>query len=371
MNPFKVHGYEGAEYFCNRTKETEELKQNMLNGRNTVVYGWRRLGKSALIWHVLDKLKKQKFACIYADLYGTNSIAEANEAIVDAIVKSGYNSKTGFTNSLTKLLGSLGATLSFDSYSGMPKINFGITNSNPHTGEQNLNTLIQYIKDNYKNTVVVLDEFQSITEYSDKINPEAIFRGIMQENPQIRFVYSGSNRHLMMSMFSDSNRPFYSSCAHMLIEPIYLEDYTPFIQKWMKKGGIKIEAEHIEQAYNWANGQTFYVQLVCNMLYNRGENVTQEILVDTFRRCIDQQTPYFQNIHEMLTQKQRQIMQAIAQENVVESPTSQGFTNKYGLGATSSISRVINSLESKTLIIKTSEGYRIHDALLSRWYEQL
>lgn len=371
MNPFKVLGYEGPEYFCNREVETEALVQNMLNGRNTVVYGWRRLGKSALIMHVLEKLKKKGFASVYVDLYGSNRIQEANELIADAIVKGGFNKKKGLAQSITQLIGSLGATLSFDSYTAMPKLSFGINNTRTQNSEQHLGSLINYLKEQHQNVVVVLDEFQSITEYKDKINPEATFRSIMQQNPQVRFIYSGSNRHLMMSMFSDSNRPFYSSCSHLSIEAIHLDDYTKFIQKWMKKGGLSIEKQHIEKIYQWANGQTFYVQLVCNMLYNRAENVTNENLMETCGKCIEQQSSYFQNIHGLLTHKQQQIMEAIAKETVVDAPTSHAFITKYGLGAASSVTRAMNSLEQKTLIIKTPEGYRLHDALLSRWYERM
>lgn len=46
VNPFIYEGYEGPEYFCDRTVETEDLIANLQNGRNTTLVSPRKIGKT-------------------------------------------------------------------------------------------------------------------------------------------------------------------------------------------------------------------------------------------------------------------------------------------------------------------------------------
>ena len=367
MNPFQTTGYISPQYFCNRIPETETLLSNVKNGRNSVLYGWRRLGKSALLWHVIYKLKKAKYQCIYIDLFGTKTMEQANKMMSQAVVEQGLK-KTKITEKISRLLGQLGASLTFDPYTAMPKVNFNVNASTEQSGEQNLQTLVSYLDQEYSNVVIVIDEFQQIISYKEGINPEAIFRSVMQRFPKVRFVFSGSHRHLMLSIFSDQNKPFYRSCELMDVLPISMEHYHPFIARWMKKAGVAIDKATTQQIYDWANGQTYYVQLVCNKLYGLQLPITTSLLRKVFSDCVQQDAPYFQSIHELLTLRQKQLIQSIAREKLVGSPTGQQFLKKHNLSSPSSVRRTLSSLEDKHLVIKDTNGYRLQDTLLAHWY---
>ena len=69
-NPFIYEGYEGADYFCDRTEETEKLIVSMQNGRNITLVSPRKIGKTCLILHTFNRIKQldKDAVCIYTDL---------------------------------------------------------------------------------------------------------------------------------------------------------------------------------------------------------------------------------------------------------------------------------------------------------------
>ena len=48
-NPFVTKGNAGAEYFCDRVRETEQLVELTTNGNNIALISPRRVGKTDLI----------------------------------------------------------------------------------------------------------------------------------------------------------------------------------------------------------------------------------------------------------------------------------------------------------------------------------
>ena len=48
-NPFVTTGYAGAEYFCDREKETADIIRYLTNGNNVALISPRRYGKSDLL----------------------------------------------------------------------------------------------------------------------------------------------------------------------------------------------------------------------------------------------------------------------------------------------------------------------------------
>ena len=69
-NPFVYKGYEGEKYFCDRTEESERIISALENGSNITLISPRRIGKTGLIKHVFQQIKKvhKDAICIYIDL---------------------------------------------------------------------------------------------------------------------------------------------------------------------------------------------------------------------------------------------------------------------------------------------------------------
>ena len=59
-NPFVTKGYAGADYFCDRVKETEDLVKLLTNENNMALISPRRLGKTDLIHHCFAQKEIQE-----------------------------------------------------------------------------------------------------------------------------------------------------------------------------------------------------------------------------------------------------------------------------------------------------------------------
>lgn len=97
-----------------------------------------------------------------------------------------------------------------------------------------LDEIFHYLEQADKPCLVSIDEFQVIDRYPEK-NVEAILRTHIQHCSNAKFIYAGSQRHMMGEIFMSPARPFYQSTAVMELHPIEMRIYTQFIKNILMK----------------------------------------------------------------------------------------------------------------------------------------
>lgn len=225
MNPFITTGYVGPEYFCDRIEETKALTDLLMNGNNVALMSPRRYGKTDLIRHCFGQKEiSERYCTFIIDIYSTKSLAEMTErmgkSILDTLKPKGTQAWSKFVNALSSLKGGI----SYDA-AGVPSWTLKIGDlGNPKT---TLDEIFAYLSNAEKPCLVAIDEFQQITNYADK-NVEATLRTYIQYCPNAKFVFSGSHREMMGSMFTSSARPFYQSATIINLPPIREELYAEF-----------------------------------------------------------------------------------------------------------------------------------------------
>ncbi|MCH7401385.1 ATP-binding protein [Belliella kenyensis] len=368
-NPFILNTYHGKAYFCDREEDLIRLEEHIRNGRNIVLYAWRRLGKSALVHRFFEELESSgDYETVYVDFLGAISMDDAVNELAKAIFERFGKTKTGLHATIQKMISSIGATVGFDPISGTPTLNIGV-NSSPKE-EQSLHALGEFLNERKKKIVVAIDEFQQVSTYNES-NAEAIFRAWTQKFPSIRFIFSGSHRGMMTEMFLEKNRPFYHSAQLLSLNPIPAEKYIPFIQGHFQAKKKSISEEIIHSIIHWARGQTYTIQLICNYLYSQCQEVKLTDVERVKADILGQQQAIFANFPKMLTKTQWKVFQAIAKEEPLQNPLSKDFINKYRLGATSSVSTAIKSLQKQELVVVDDDIYLVHEVLLARWMARL
>jgi len=368
-NPFLLTGFYDREYFCDREQEIKTLSEHFDNERNVVLYSWRRMGKTALIKYFMTILEtEKKTETVYVDLLGTRDMEAAIRRITLAVYDRFGKTSSGLSATFQKLLGKTGVEMSFDPIYGTPIFSIGFSNRGGI--EKTLESIGAFLDNRNKQVLIALDEFQQITGYSGE-DGEAVFRSWMQSFPGLRFIFSGSHRKMMVSMFSEKNRPFYRSTQLLQLDPINKVHYQEFILSHFKTNGKTIDQTSIGAIFAWSRMQTYCIQLVCNKLYGQYGNIIPEDLRQVYKEILDQESLLFAGFSKLLTNMQWKVMLAIAKEEPLVNPLSKDFVNNHKLGAVSSVSTALTRLQKNELVIEEEGSYYVHDVLLARWLQSL
>ncbi len=367
LNPFLTKGYLGAEYFCDREEESAKILSAINNGRDLVIYGRRRMGKSALITHVYHKLGKKSLN-VWVDLLPTNNMNDLVSYTASAILRS-INNDTSIGKKVWDGIKSLRPAMTFDELSGQPTVSFDITKEELRI--KTFGELIQVLTNTKKKIVLAFDEFQQIQNYEEK-NVEAQLRTMLQTLPNISFIFSGSDQHMLMQMFENKDRPFYSFGQYMRLDRIEPNLYLAFIQSHFKKGKKKISDENIREIIEWCNYRTFNIQMVMNRLYSLDK---KNLEIDDIRlvkeTILREKDEIYYTIRRLVTPGQWRVIEAFAKEGEIEAPYGKYFMKKYGFTNSSIIRRAVQTCLENNIFYNVYNNeksyYEIDDIFLRRW----
>jgi hypothetical protein len=365
--PFPTSGYFGGEYFCDRVAELESLKRNLHGGSSTTLVALRRMGKTALIRHLQTELSKE-YLSLYVDILPTESMPDLLNSLATGIARMDTE-HSGWGKKAWKFLKSLRPVVSYDNLSGMPTLSLN------QTSEQGLRTMEEifgFLERQPKPVILAIDEFQQILHYGEK-NVDAWLRSRIQELKNVRFIFSGSQQHLINELFADPSRPFYRSAQFLKLEKIERDTYHAFIAEKFNEHSKKIGDETIVSMLDWTMGYTYYVQLLCNRVFlSSGKQVPPELWKEEAMRLLKEQEFMFYSYREGLTSAQWNLLKAVARDGVVNAPTSQDFASRHGLGTSATILRSLKTLQKKELVFRDLDlqgnpYYGVYDVLFSRW----
>ena len=235
-----------------------------------------------------------------------------------------------------------------------------------------MDEIFAYLKQADKPCIVAIDEFQQIGNYAEK-NVEAILRTKVQHCQNARFIFAGSQKHIMMNMFNSPARPFYQSVNMMQLKSIPLTEYKAFVERLFLENEKRIEEELIDEVYNFFEGHTWYIQLMFNELYiltGKGELCSRSLQTIALTNILQMQDFTYQEIFSRLPEKQKEVLIAIGKEQKAIGVTSGKFIKKYKLSTPSSVQSALKGLLEKNLVSQEQNQYEISDKLLGVWLQK-
>jgi len=369
-NPFLTKGYISPEYFCDREDETAAILSAIKNGRDIILYGKRKLGKSALIKHVFHKLGA-KTLTTWVDLLPSENFGDFLTLTATAVMNT-YEESDPVYKKLWEGMKRLRPTLTYDEVSGTPNVSFDLNDATARINT--FSELIKLLSKISKKVVIALDEFQQIQQYPEE-NIEEHLRTLLQSLPNVTIIFSGSDQHMLLDMFNQIDRPFYDFGQHLKLGPIDSDKYVDFIETQFKKHKRSIDRGDIYNYIEWCNHRTMNIQVLSNRLFStQYKKITKEHISHMKETILKEKEDIYYTLRRLVSKGQWKVITAFAQEGKVYEPYGKKFMQKYGFTNSSTIRRVVQFCLDRGLLYRSQDGeesfFEIDDVFLRRWVER-
>ena len=345
-NPFIVSGSIDPEYFCDRRNESARLIKSLTNGNNVVLMSPRRMGKTGLIQFCYGRSK----------LSGYHRLASSDRRMVSLLIRT---------------LKSISGKLGFDPVSGLPA--FSLELGDIDRPEYTLEEIFTCLQEAGKPCIVAIDEFQQVAKYPEK-NIEALLRSHIQRISNAKFIFAGSERHLMQEMFTSSARPFYQSADMLELGPIERSTYIDFVTGHFSSRNRTIEKETAGEVYDLFEGNTYCMQRTFNESFADtpdGETCTPGTTSHAIRSIITLLEPTYREILSNIPEKQKELLYSIAIDGKAESITSAAFIRSHGLASASSVQAASKKLLEKGLVTVIDGTWSLNDRFFAMWIREM
>ena len=362
-NPFSYSDIVTGEAFCNREKEKQDLIYYAQNSQNVLLYSHRRMGKTSLVHEVIHRLKrlKPKVSSVYIDLYGT--LDENN--FIDAIL-TGLTQIESKLERIFKQVAGLKITGSVDPVTGIPSLSASIKpKEKPQYLERVLQVLASYSEK--QKLLVVFDEFQEIARYSEEGFVKRL-RKVVQGHGNISYVFSGSQKHLLIQMFDSATQAFYKMARSYPLRKIEMKDYIGWAQKLFKKKKITLNKEIVMNIVERCDYQPMYIQQFLFDLW-RSNHIDVAILEDIESSIISSQKNQFIVLWNLLTQNQKKALRMVAETEGEGIYTAERLLQA-GFNSGSVLQSALSALMEKEILSKNNT-YQFQDAMLKKWILRL
>ena len=358
-NPFFFGGLVFKENFCNRKQEIKELKSDIKNGQNVLIYAPRRFGKTSLIYRVKEELEDFKF--LYIDFMTITSIEEFINIYFNETAKSLENplDKTiKFFKEILKFRASIKATIN-----DTGEVKFGLDFSKKETSnilEEVLELPLKYSEKH--NICIVFDEFQEV----ENLEIENKLRSVIQKHSnKISYIFLGSKKSIINTMFSDIKRPFYKSVKHLILNPINMEEWSKCIKRAFEKTNKHIEDVFIEKIFDITKGFPYYTQEICYEIWElTDKEVDEKIFNKAINNILLKEKEYFIAIWDNLTKNQK-----IALKIILLTDGENIYAEEYvpEMIKSSSLQTAVKNLIQKDIVDKKDNVYYFQDPFFEFW----
>jgi len=347
-----------------REKEINEIVQTIKAGQSVALIAPRRFGKTSIMMEVLNRLNSDKYYTGNIDIFTVPDIEQlafeitfqvlGNRKLDEALKKLRYN------------LGEILTNIKFrKEVEGSEFIlSFGKPQKDPW---EQLRSAVRFI-DSFalkynKKICFAFDEFGDI-EKLDGTEIVKLFRGIIQNQKQSAYIFSGSYESVMNKIFVTSKSPFYRMVK--IVEPGFVknDDLIKFTEKKFNELNVLFDPDSVIRGVQMTKGHPYYVRLFIQEYYF--QYLQERKLLNpeaVFEKMMLSENNYLEKLWGEISNKKETRVVFI---KIIETGKPYTGTDNKGVN----ISRAINELMGKGLIFNHESGYIVSDPLLERFVKE-
>jgi len=373
-NPFTFGDLALDEAFTDREDEVRELRSDMLNGQNVLVYAPRRYGKSSLMLRAAQEALKRKALVAYCDLMKTPT----KERFAAALAKTIYSDlaspmEQAFERAADLFRGlRVVPTMDVDPIDGSLRFSFQAGRRKEEiddTIERLLELLGELAAERKRRVVIIFDEFQEILAL-DKRFPN-LLRAVFQAQPEVSHVYLGSKRHILERIFNDKNEPFWRSAKQLEIGMIAPAKFARFVRDRFTRSGKGISDDALERLLRATGGHPYGTQelayFVWELVEEGGAEASVADVEEALTRVLRSEHNHFAQLWDDAPHAQRLLMLALAAAPA-RSVYSSDYRSTHDLPPTPTLQTALAALSKKEIIGRTGDGeYSVIEPFFAEW----
>ena len=370
VNPFKYGREVSGRQFYDRQEAFNSLYSKLAGGSaNVVMYAPRRYGKTSLVKKVLARFSEEGVPCVYFDLNRVESLERFCEAYASALYSLVGGAK-GVVHTLAEYLSHLHPTFSFGGeFPVSVKFDYGRRMNSTSLAEI-LGIAEKIAVEHVHGPIIVaFDEFQEIRGLSPDLPLEGIFRGVIQEQQNVRYVFLGSKTHMLKRMFGEKSRPFYKSAATIKLGKPPEDQSRAFVAERFSSCGIGIDATDVSRIVEASENIPYYLQELSSQVFDKvvtaGRDWVESADVDAaVDNLLEENADWYFEQLKALPLSQRVLVRALAAEPVREFPAE--YRERHSLGVSSTVHTALLRLVDAGIVESDESGYCIGDPFFAR-----
>jgi hypothetical protein len=369
-NPFRYGALALDDAFTDREDEIAELRADIRNGQDVVVFAPRRYGKSSLIWRVAQDLVRRRVLVASIDLMTTPTVGKLAEKLARAIHEDIASRREKALDRLRVFAGlRIKPTVNVDPDSG--RLSFGFdAGYRPEDLRATLEHLLELPgilgAERGRQVALIFDEFQEIVDIDPAL--PRLMRAVFQEQPEVAHVYLGSKRHMMRRLFSDENEPFWRSAKPIELGVIAPAAFGGYIAERFAATGRTIGPDLVAAVLATTGGHPYATQELCYFLWQltpAGKAASPEHLDDALAGVLRSENAHFTTVWDHASAQQRLLLQALAAEPGRALTTD--YRRRNELPSTSTVQSAVTALERQELVVNRRGEVRIAEPFLAEW----
>lgn len=361
-----------SEDLCDREQEQKRILHIMKSwksGRKLVIYSPRRMGKTSLV-HVCSKrflsLYPKAFV-LYVDLNELGSFQE-----VSSRFRAHYELALQDHFPLARVKSFLNALLSRLKLNLPGGVDLSLEEISVSEPQSYLLSLFQQLKKLSAEAplILVLDEFQGI---SDLREVQALLRRELKLLSHAAVILMGSNQRLLYKMFNNKQAPFFSFGEDMMLKPIPVSNYLPYMQERFVSQDILIHQETASYLMQEMNEIPNYINELGAWIVDTMKKVelTKGHMDEAIESIVRSKSGRYESILYGYTDNQKKFIRAIARLGRVKAHTGQSMMKETRLTAVE-LSRVEKQLQDAPLISKDLQNnFYILDPFLRKFLQMM
>jgi len=346
--------------FSGRKKELQKLQEIVKYSNNLLIHSKRRMGKTSLIKHFFNSLDNN-YISIYVDIFDISTKEDFAKALLVAL----SNAQKLDIKSTIKKLSSL-----FKRVRVEPTIN-------PETLEYSIKPIIdtltfeQMIEDFFhglqtlskeKQIAIAIDEFQQIATIKD-LKLDAIMRKHIQERENISYIFLGSKRHLLTSLF-EYKAPLYELATHLELNALEIDEIEEYVTKY-----LNIDRKTLLYICEISDYETKMIQNIFHLLYIDKKKLVETQQIDEIvKEIINSKDSSYKIVFDTLNNNQKTALKIVVKYR--SGFFANVILNEYNIKK-QTLQSAVDSLFKKELIDKNGAVYFIPDRTFELWARQL